>query len=141
MATRAAKSSGASRTTAGRQRAIQRDLLVLILVGGTLRTAIVDQDGSLGAAFIGVATILALDKLLGYVAARSARFNRWVEGVPAILARAGKVSPAALRRHNMPAAVFQRALRAEGLHDEREVEEARLEPNGRITVIRHKPMD
>ena len=52
------------------------DVVVLMLVGGALRTALVGDDHSVLAGFIAVVTILALDKLLAYLAARSPAIDR-----------------------------------------------------------------
>ena len=111
------------------------DIVVLILVGGTLRTAIVGDDNSLLGAFIGVATILALDRVIAFFAARMASLNRLVEGEPAVLARYGLVDREALRRNNVPMAMFERAMRDKGVHSIGDVVEARLEPNGKITIV------
>jgi uncharacterized membrane protein YcaP (DUF421 family) len=46
--------------------------------------------------------------------------------------------PEALRRCNLPEAVFERALHTAGLEDETTVITARLEPNGKITIIRSR---
>jgi uncharacterized membrane protein YcaP (DUF421 family) len=110
------------------------DIVVLMLVGGTLRTAIVGEDKSLLAAFIGVLAIFAVDKLIGLVCARSAWADRWIEGKDSVLARNGKVLDDSLRRHEVSPAAFARALREHGLRGVEEVAEARLEANGKISV-------
>jgi uncharacterized membrane protein YcaP (DUF421 family) len=115
------------------------NILMLIFLGSLMRTAVLGEDHSLLGPFIAVATILALDKALGVAASRWPRCNRLLEGVPTLLARRGVQDSAALRRSVMPQEVFARALRAHGLHGVDEVEEARLEPNGQITVIRRDP--
>ena len=111
------------------------DIVVLILVGGTLRTAIVGDDNSLLGAFIGVATILALDRIIAFFSARMSVLNRLVEGEPAVLARYGLVDRDALRRNNVPMAMLERAMRAKGVRSVGDVIEARLEPNGKITIV------
>jgi uncharacterized membrane protein YcaP (DUF421 family) len=117
------------------------DVIVLALVGGTLRTAIIGDDTSFLGAFIGVASILAADKALGFLCARSPWLDRLVEGMPTILARQGQRDRQALLSVNMPDADFDRALHAAGLEDETTVLLARLEPNGKITLIRRKGSD
>lgn len=112
------------------------DIVVLMVVGGSLRTAIIGKDASLLGPLIAVAAILSADKLIGWISARWHRFNRFVEGEPAILARDGKRDRAALLRHNIPDAEFDRELHRAGLEDESSVKLARLEPNGEITLIR-----
>lgn len=112
------------------------DLLVLVLAGGTLRTAIIGDDHTYLGAFIGVASILLTNKVLAWICVRSPRFNRLVEGLPAVLVRDGRRDTDELRRQALPEAAFNRALHAAGMEHEGSVAIARLEPNGKITFIR-----
>jgi uncharacterized membrane protein YcaP (DUF421 family) len=112
------------------------DIIVLILVGGVLRSAVVGRDTSVLGGLIGVASILSMDKLLGWLCARSERFNRIVEGFPVLLAHEGSVVPGALRQHDVPNAAFERALHSVGIEHLENVRKVILEPNGRITVIK-----
>jgi len=111
------------------------DIVVLILVGGTLRSAIVGHDQSVLGPFIAVATIIAVDRLLTLACAASERFNRFVEGVPALLARDGRVDERMLVRQGIPREGFERELRHHGFESLAAVGEARLEPNGKITIL------
>jgi uncharacterized membrane protein YcaP (DUF421 family) len=115
------------------------DVVVLILVGGTLRTSIIGSDTSFLGGLISVSGILAADWVLAWICTRSAFVNRLVEGWPTILVHHGERLPDALRRCNLPEAVFERALHAAGLENETTVITARLEPNGKITLIRTHP--
>lgn len=114
------------------------DMVVLILVGSLMRTPIIGSDTSFLGGVIAVAGILATDRALAWICARSRLVNRLLEGWPTILVRDGRRQVEALRRCNLPEAVFERALRAAGLEDEATVVTARLEPNGRITLIRDR---
>jgi uncharacterized membrane protein YcaP (DUF421 family) len=115
------------------------DIVVLILVGGALRSAIVGNDSSLLGPFIGIATILALDRFIGFVASRSPAFDRLIEGRPLLLVRAGRLVPGALRRASVPPAAFERELRLHEVASVAEVDSVRLEPNGRLSVLRRAP--
>src|ERR1700749_3177274 len=66
------------------------DIVVLILVGGALRSAMVGKDDSFFGPFLAVAGVLALDKLLGIAATLSPAFNRLLEGRDALLAKHGQ---------------------------------------------------
>jgi uncharacterized membrane protein YcaP (DUF421 family) len=114
------------------------DIVVLMVVGGSLRTAIIGKDASWLGPLIAVAAILMTNKAIGWLSARFPKFNRWVEGKPSILARDGLRDPRALRRHDVADAEFDRELHAAGLQDESNVVLAQLEPNGKITLIREK---
>lgn len=111
------------------------DIVVLILVGGALRSAIVGHDESALGPFIAVATIIGVDRLLTWACAASPVVNRWVEGVPALLARNGRLDDRALVREGIPRAGFERELRHHGFKSLDGVAEARLEPNGKITML------
>jgi len=115
------------------------DIVVLILVGGALRSAMVGKDDSFFGPFLAVAGVLALDKLLGVASTLSPTFNRLLEGRDALLAKHGQTIPGALRRHGIPDAVFERELRAHEVQSVDQVDEARLEVNGRITVLKSAP--
>lgn len=112
------------------------DVVVIALAGGTLRTAIIGDDHTLAGPFLGVMGILLTDKAIAWASARAPWFNRVMEGFPAILIREGRRDPKALRRQNLTDAALDRALHAVGLEDEREIVLGRLEPNGKITLVR-----
>ena len=112
------------------------DIVVLIMVGGALRSAMVGNDASLIGPIICVATILAVDKILARLGAISPAFDRLVEGRSVVLVRDGKLVPGALARHSIPEAVFRRELRANDLRSLDAIAEARLEANGRITFMK-----
>jgi uncharacterized membrane protein YcaP (DUF421 family) len=112
------------------------DIVVLILVGGTLRTAIIGDDKSPLAAIIGVLAIFLLDKAIAWGCARWPAFDRAVEGKESLIARDGQILDDALRKHDMSEAAFRRALREQGLHDLDQVAEARLEANGKVSVLK-----
>jgi len=114
------------------------DIVVLMIVGGTLRTAIIGDDKSPLAAIIGVLAIFVLDKAVAWVCARWPAFDVMVEGKGSVIARDGDVLADQLRRHDMSEAAFRRALREKGLHDLHDVVEARLEANGKVSVLKAK---
>ncbi|HEY4091627.1 MAG TPA: YetF domain-containing protein [Luteibacter sp.] len=112
------------------------NVVVIALAGGTLRTAIIGDDQGMLGPFLGVAGILLTDKGIAWASTRATWVNRLVEGFPALLVRDGTRDCAALRRQGVPEAALDRALHAAGLEDEREVAIGRLEPNGKITLVR-----
>ena len=112
------------------------DIVVLMLVGGTLRTAIIGDDKSPLAAVIGALAIFVFDKAVAWTCARWPWLDRVVEGKDSLVARDGRILQAELRRHDMSEAALRRALREKGLHELDQVAEARLEANGRISVLK-----
>jgi len=114
------------------------DIVVLVIVGGALRSAMIGTDTSLPGPLLAVATILVLDKLLAQLAARSELFNRILEGTPLLLAAGGQVAAGALKKAGIAKASFERELRLHGLSSLQEVAEMRLEPNGKISVLKSR---
>jgi len=117
------------------------DIVVLILVGGALRSALVGEDKSFAGPVICVATILALDKIFGWLAAHSRAFDRLLEGRPVLLVRNGELLVTALEKNSISREAFDRELRVNDLRSVADVAEARLEPTGRITFLRRGPVD
>ena len=114
------------------------DIIVLVLVGGTLRNTIVGPDISFPGGLIAVASILAMDRMLAWACTRSSWLNRVVEGHPTVLIRDGEIVPGSFESVSLPMAAFRRALHAAGMEDAKNVRIARLEPNGRITLTLKK---
>lgn len=114
------------------------DIVVLMVIGGSLRTAVVGNDISLPGPLIAVAAMLLVDKLLAWASARWPRFSRALESAPSVLVRRGRRDPQALRKNDISEAMFERELRLAGMEDEKDIDIARLEGNGKISWIRQK---
>jgi uncharacterized membrane protein YcaP (DUF421 family) len=112
------------------------DIVVLIIVGSLLRPAVTGSDHSMLGPFISIVTILALDKLIGKLAAIFPAFDRLLEGRSVLLAKDGQRIPGALQRHSISEAAFERALRSNGVRRVEETQEVRLEANGRVTLMK-----
>ena len=84
-------------------------------------------------------TILAVDKLLCLLSSWSPGFDRLMEGVPVVLAHNGQLDERQLRRQTISRAAFERELRNHEARDVIEVDQAILEPNGRISVFKRRP--
>jgi uncharacterized membrane protein YcaP (DUF421 family) len=112
------------------------DIVVLVVVGGLLRTAILGKDESLLGPFVAITAILLLDLLLAWLCARSPIMDRLIEGRSIVMVLRGRVISERLREHNVSAGALDRELRSHGLPDATGVEEARLEANGSVSVIK-----
>src|SRR3954451_6736206 len=67
------------------------DLVVLLMLSNTVQNAIIGDDSSLTGAFIGAATLLALNYAVVRLVRRSRRLQRLLEGRPDVLIRDGEI--------------------------------------------------
>ena len=111
------------------------DLLAMLVLSETVSPALTGQDTSLSAALVAAATLLAATALLGRLAFRSRRAERWIEGAPVVLVEDGRIVEAAARRERVTQQELESALRRHGIDDLSVVRRAVVEPNGEISVL------
>ena len=114
------------------------DLVLLILIGNAVQNGINGGDNSLTGAAIMATTLIALNYAVAYVTSRNRKVEKFVEGVPVLLARDGQLFEAVLRRGLVSREDFREALRMNGVDDVAEVELALLETNGSISVVKKR---
>jgi uncharacterized membrane protein YcaP (DUF421 family) len=110
------------------------DLIFLLLISEQVSPALTGGDDSVLAAFVGLATLLALNKAVTIVTARSHRAERILEGRPQFLVRKGRVDYARLRAEAISKNDLLAALRQNGCLRPSQVEWAVLETSGAISV-------
>jgi uncharacterized membrane protein YcaP (DUF421 family) len=111
------------------------DLLVVLLLGSSVETAMIHGDVSLAAGLVSAATLLALNKVLTWVLLRSERFAHLVAGGPVLLVHEGAPVTEHLRRVGMTPEDLAEALRDRGYEGLGEVRDAILETDGSVSVI------
>ena len=111
------------------------DLLAMLVLSETVSPALTGQDTSLPAALVAAATLLAATALLGRLAFRSRRAERWIEGAPVVLVEDGRIVEAAARSERVTRQELESALRRHGIDDLSVVRRAVVEPNGEISVL------
>ena len=114
------------------------DLVLLILIGNAVQNGINGGDNSLTGAAIMATTLIALNYGVAFVTSRNRKVEKFVEGVPVVLARNGKIFDHVLRRELVSREDFREALRMNGVEDVSEVELALLETNGSISVVKNR---
>jgi uncharacterized membrane protein YcaP (DUF421 family) len=110
------------------------DLVLLLLVSEAASPALTGGDESMTGAAIVIATMLALNAVLGRIGSRSHRVERTLEGRPRFLIRNGRVDYTMLRRESVSKNDLLAALRAEGCGTPNQAEYAVLETSGKISV-------
>lgn len=115
------------------------DLVVVLLLGSAVETAMVAGDTSLQAGLVSAGTLLVLDGTLARSLARSPRLRHVLGGVPLLLVHDGVPIASHLRRVGLTADDLAEALRQRGEPDLDQILEAVLEPDGTVHVIPPSP--
>ncbi len=111
------------------------DLVVVLLLGSAVETAMIHGDLSLQAGFVAAATLLVLKRLLTLVFLRIPRLSQLVNGGPILLVHDGAVIEDHLRRAGLTHPDLDAALRSRGYENPDGIREAILETDGSITVV------
>lgn len=112
------------------------DLLVVLMLGSAVETAMIHGDVSLQAGLASAATLLILNRVLTWVFLHSERLNHLVGGGPVLLVHQGTTVDEHLRRVGMTHADLEQALRARGCNGPADCAAAVLETDGTVSVIR-----
>jgi uncharacterized membrane protein YcaP (DUF421 family) len=112
------------------------DLLAMLLLSETVSPALTAEDTSVSASLTASATLLALTAIVGRATYHSRTLERWIDGVPIVLVRDGRVIPDAMKSERISHAELEAALRHNGLDRLDEVALAVAEPDGQITVVK-----
>jgi uncharacterized membrane protein YcaP (DUF421 family) len=111
------------------------DLVVVLVLGSSVETAMIHGDTSLPAGLVSAATLLALNRALTWVFLRSERLNHIVNGGPVLLVHQGHPVEEHLRKVGMTREDLMAALRGRGYDGTAGVGEAVLETDGTVTVL------
>jgi uncharacterized membrane protein YcaP (DUF421 family) len=111
------------------------DLVVFLLLGSAVETAMIHGDVSLAAGLVSAATLLILNRLLTLVFLHAPQLSHLVNGGPVLLVHDGTVIEEHLRRVGLTHPDLDAALRSRGFASSDGVREAVLETDGSITVV------
>jgi uncharacterized membrane protein YcaP (DUF421 family) len=115
------------------------DLLVVVLIADAAQNGMAGEYKSLTEGAIVVATIIAWNFALDWLAYRS-RFVYWLLHPPALLLiRDGQIQRRNLRSEMITTEDLLQQLREQGVDDARNVKACFLESDGRISIIKRTP--
>ena len=114
------------------------DLVVVLVLGSAVETAMIHGDTSLGAGLVAATTLLVTNRVLAEVMRRSKRFRHHVGGGPTLLVHDGQPIEDHLRRAGLSIEDLRAALRGRGYDDISEVRFALVEADGTITAIGYR---
>jgi len=110
--------------------------VALLLISNAVQNAMNGGDNSLSGGLILATVLIVLSYLFEVVTYRSKAVERLVQGRPTLLVHHGKLLPDHLHRELLNIRELRAILRRQGIHDLAEVEEAILESDGFVSVLR-----
>jgi uncharacterized membrane protein YcaP (DUF421 family) len=110
------------------------DLVILLILSESVQNALVADDKSVTGGLIVASTLFGINQLVGFIAWKSKKAERFLDGTPRILVRNGHVYPDALAREQLTHSELLEALRREGCTSLTKVRYAMLENDGAITI-------
>jgi uncharacterized membrane protein YcaP (DUF421 family) len=111
------------------------DLVVVLLLGSAVETAMINGNTSLPVGLASAATLLILNRGLAIVFLRSSQLAHLVNGGPVLLVHDGRVIDEHLVRVGMTRADLVEALRSRGFTGTQSVRDAVLETDGTVAVV------
>jgi uncharacterized membrane protein YcaP (DUF421 family) len=111
------------------------DMVLLVLLGTAVQNSLIGDDISVLGGLILAATLIALNAGVGWLAARSPRFQRLAEGSAVQVIEDGRLDDRRLQREGVSRADLDEALRRAGLERVAQVQRGWVETDGRITLI------
>lgn len=117
------------------------NMLLVVLVADAAQNGMAGDYHSIPEGLMLVGTIGAWDSLLNWLSFRFAVMEKILRPPPLLLIRDGRLEFNNLRRQLITPQELRTQLREQGVTRVSEVRRCFLEPDGRLSVIRHKPAD
>jgi uncharacterized membrane protein YcaP (DUF421 family) len=115
------------------------DLIIAIVLGNILAYAIIGHDTRMVTSLVAAASLVVLHRLMGMLACRSPWLDDFLKGKPRVLIEKGELNRDNMRRTRISDEDLNMALHLDGkLCEVKEVELARFERNGEISVIKQR---
>jgi uncharacterized membrane protein YcaP (DUF421 family) len=111
------------------------DLVILIVLGSAVETAMIAGDTSLTAGLVSAAALLAANRLLSHFGLRSRRLRRLLGGGPVLLIHNGRFVQENLRKLGLTEEEVRAGIRERECADVADVRYAVQEADGEITVV------
>jgi uncharacterized membrane protein YcaP (DUF421 family) len=112
------------------------DFILFLMIGGATQRALIGQDYSLINAFVVLATLVALDIVVGLLERDFQGFSKIIKGVPTILVEHGHTLTGRMRRARVTENEILEAARSlHGLETLEQIKFAILEASGDISII------
>src|SRR5438105_8580818 len=111
-------------------------LVALLLISNAVQNSMNGGDNSITGGIISALVLILLSFFFSFLTYHSKDWENFVQGSPTLLIHHGKLLRQNLRRELMSIRELKVLLRKQGIHDLSDIEEAVLESDGFISVIR-----
>src|SRR5256885_3098572 len=109
--------------------------VILVIIIGSIAARAVTGGTAFFPALLAVIALMFMHWLFSAVARDSTVLSNWIKGCSTLLIKNGQIIEPALRRAHMSRGDLDEGLREKGFENPSEVKQARLERNGRLSVI------
>lgn len=116
------------------------DLIFMIIMGSAIAIPLEDHDISLTHGIFPVIITSLLNYFLAILITKNRKIENFIQGTSRVLVRQGEVILGNLKKERITTADLLVLLREKGVTNINEVEEATIEPNGKLSVIKKKYM-
>ena len=114
------------------------DMIVLIIMGASIAIPLEDDKLHLGHGITPIVMITLLNYVLSLLIASNRKIENFIQGTSTVLVRDGRAITKNLKRERVTLADLLVLLREKNITDINEVQEATLEPNGKLSVIKKR---
>jgi uncharacterized membrane protein YcaP (DUF421 family) len=114
------------------------DIILVVVLGNAVQNSLIGEDVSVPGGLLLAATLIFLNWIVGWIAARSQPFQFVVEGRAIQVGRDGQVDHRALLRESVSDADFEEAMRRAEVDHYGQIRAAWLETDGSITILKER---
>lgn len=112
------------------------DFVLLLVIGEATQQALLGEDFSVMNAAVVIATLVFIDIVLSLIKRRSKTLDLWLDGMPTVLVRDGKVLHDRLGRSRLEIGdILESARKCHGIVSLSDIRHAVLERDGSISII------
>ena len=113
------------------------DFILLLIISECFQSALQGEEKSITGGMIALLTLVALNTILSRITFFSTRLEKIIDGKPKILIMDGVIDEEMRKKEVLSYQDLYSALRLEGVDEIKNVKQATIEPNGRITIVRN----
>jgi uncharacterized membrane protein YcaP (DUF421 family) len=111
------------------------DFVFVVALGSSLANVILSSDVTLFDGMVAITVLIAMQLLISWIAARSNRVERIINGEPALLFFQGRFLHDAMKRHRVTEMEIRAAIRSKGFLPLETVHAVVLETDGSFSVV------